>query len=78
MHRSRVITSWINTSLLTVIVALGIVVMSHHVHPATSASVTTPTSVATTPTTAARTSTTPHVISVSFRGDDGRTQFGDN
>lgn len=83
MSRTRALTSWFNTLALTAAAAMGIVLMSSHIHPtstaapataAVAAATTTPaTAAAAAPTaTAAPTSTaglTP--ISVTYHGDDG-------
>jgi hypothetical protein len=81
MSRTRALTSWVNTLALTAAAAMGIVLMSSHIHPATSASATTATTAAaaapaTAPASTASTATaapsglTP--ISVTYHGgDDG-------
>jgi hypothetical protein len=77
VRRSRVITSWINTLVLTVGVGFGVLAFGHHLTPSatTSASATTATTATTTAPTVTAKTLTP--ISVSFRGDDGSSQSGD-
>lgn len=78
MRRSRVITSWINTLVLTVGVTFGVLAVSHHLTPAATAtsapvsSVSTPT---TTPTSARQTALIP--LTTTFRGDDQGSHSSD-
>ena len=81
MRRTRILTSWVNTLLLTAAVALGVINFSHHATTSTASAATTTTSTTApapvasvaSPTVISRT----HPITISFRGDDGSRQTGD-
>ena len=80
MRRTRILTSWVNTLLLTAAVALGVINFSHHATTPTASAATTTSTTAPAAVTTAATSpviSRTHPITISFRGDDGSRQTGD-